>query len=162
MKAVFQCHSGKQAKGLLKFCPILTNTPISCPSGLEEVIKRFDYGNANTNYSDKMVVPYDLRDFVCNSRTNNFHWELDSSVEPDFCTKQKMMLMKQESEVTFDCPTRPTPEQIWTAASEKAEAAIAAGKITRANGKDHSHNVDYRTQQQQKHECTSSQSRFTY
>lgn len=70
--------------GILRHSPDLRKTPnlsIVLPEGLKKVNKRFDSEEGRINSVDKMVELHDLRDFVFQSRSDAFHWDLSECVE---------------------------------------------------------------------------------
>lgn len=78
-----------------------------------------------------MFELYGLRDFVFNNRTEIFHWNLPSSADSEFCTKYKMTLMAQKSEIVLCCSASPAPQQTKTASPEKLNAAVAFSHTNR-------------------------------
>lgn len=80
-----------ESGGILRACPNLAKTPptnITCPDGLHEVNKRLWSEDERINDSDKMIALNDLRDFVFQSRTDPFHWDLELSVETEATLKK--------------------------------------------------------------------------
>lgn len=79
--------AGGVVQGFLKSLPNLEKTPdlrIPCPSGVDNITKRFTSEEGRINNTDKMVALYELRDFVFQSRVDKPHWDFSTAVETRF------------------------------------------------------------------------------
>lgn len=85
---MFRNEVGSNPFGILRHCPDIRKTPplnISCPEGLENVCKRLESEEGRINDAEKMITLHELRDFVFSSRVDQFHWDIQTSVETEFC-----------------------------------------------------------------------------
>lgn len=75
---------GQEVHSFLRFTPDLSKTPpteVVCPPGKEEITKRFASEEGRINSTDKMMELYNMRDRVFRTRSEPFHWNLDTAVE---------------------------------------------------------------------------------
>ena len=83
---LFERRNGNGCRGVLKFSPSLEDTPplkIKCPDGMDDVTKRIISEDGRINNVDKVIQLQELRDFVFQTRVDDFHWDLNSIVETE-------------------------------------------------------------------------------
>ena len=83
---LFSTSQSNPPHGILKCHPELLRTPplkITSPDGLIDVNKCLWSEEERVNNVDKMVELHDLRDFVFQTRTDKFHWNLSQTIETE-------------------------------------------------------------------------------
>ena len=102
---LFSPSSRATKTGFLVTVPNISHTPylnIPCPDGLREVTKRLDTEEGRVKNIQKMIELHALRDFVFQSRTDRFHWDMSNSVELEHISGDDLAALGMNADRTND------------------------------------------------------------